>query len=81
MSRHLRHVTAALAPVLSAGVEHPQDRLIEGKAGRVPTREDSLRVGLLLGNAVAAACFGPRGGWRDRIDLGREWERQSDVHE
>lgn len=27
---------------------------------------DPVRVGLLISNAIAAACFGPRGEWREQ---------------
>lgn len=42
------------------------DRRAKVELGRVPTAEDSLRVGLLIANAISAAVYGPRGEFRER---------------
>lgn len=46
-----------------------EDGSIQGEAGRVPTAEDSLRVALLISNAIAAAVYGARGELREQREL------------
>jgi hypothetical protein len=40
---------------------------IDGGGSLTPLdASDPIRLGLLIGNAIAAACYGPRGEWRGR---------------
>lgn len=50
------------------GVKQLPQQIAEG-AGRVPTAEDSLRIGLLMGDAIWAAVNGPRGEFREQVKL------------